>query len=462
MNPKLSRNSVHLAFATLTITAAVAGMLFAISITKNSSPARHLSSTIVLSYLATWGLLWFFSQAPTSEKGAKFLIFTATLLFGLALLEMLAFAKVVDYRLLLHTPSKDPLLNPDNVLDPDLLHIHRPYLRSSGRLVGGDIAEIKGLKPLATYEYDVRYDRHGFRNRKDLDAAEIVMIGDSFIEAGRVTDQELLNAKLEQALGMTVANLGQNNYGPQQELVVLKRFGLRLRPRICLWFFFEGNDLLDVHNYELTKSRWESEVNRARSFAQRSFTANALPAVSRLLNGSKARAPRDADPVGYFQLASGTSQPVYFYYEGRPLSSDDLLALQTARGIFAEALAACLQNETRLIVVFVPSKFRVYKDVCTFKQKSVVATWVANDLPEQLKRSLEPVSAAIGFLDLTPGMVSAGARGKMLYHLDDTHWSAAGHTVVADIVANFLATQHYVGSNQSHPSIANSLEKGRQ
>ena len=44
--------------------------------------------------------------------------------------------------------------------------------------------------------------------------------------------------------------LGHSGYGPQQELVVLKRYGLRLHPRTVIWTLFEGNDFSDAERYE--------------------------------------------------------------------------------------------------------------------------------------------------------------------------------------------------------------------
>jgi hypothetical protein len=57
-------------------------------------------------------------------------------------------------------------------------------------------------------------------------------------------------ATVARLLDCTVANLGQSAYGPQQELAVLKRFGASLGPRLCIWTFYEGNDLDDVERYE--------------------------------------------------------------------------------------------------------------------------------------------------------------------------------------------------------------------
>ena len=49
-------------------------------------------------------------------------------------------------------------------------------------------------------------------------------------------------------------NLGKSGYGPFQYLEVLKRFGLKYKPRYALFAFYEGNDILDIRNYR----RWRA------------------------------------------------------------------------------------------------------------------------------------------------------------------------------------------------------------
>jgi len=102
---------------------------------------------------------------------------------------------------------------------------------------------------MTLFRWDVRYDHNGFRNQTDLKSADIVVIGDSFVEGLTVSDAQLVTSLLAHLQGKVVANLGQSTYGPQQELIVLKRYGLPLRPRTVVWMFFEGNDLADVITY---------------------------------------------------------------------------------------------------------------------------------------------------------------------------------------------------------------------
>jgi hypothetical protein len=193
------------------------------------------------------------------------------------LLELPAAVGLVDYGQVLwpldsvlHARIK-PWENPRNQLDEELLWIRRPHQHFSGE-VAGDLVHRLGIPTERRYRVDVRYDSRGFRNPLEIDAASVVVIGDSFVEAGLVEEPALVSTRLAARFGVTVANLGQGGYGPQQELVVLRRYGVRLRPKVVLWFFFEGNDLLDVKRYERSLQDRNLIVAAWRSFRTRSFT----------------------------------------------------------------------------------------------------------------------------------------------------------------------------------------------
>ncbi len=79
--------------------------------------------------------------------------------------------------------------------------------------------------------------------------------GDSVTEAGEVDEDETFVARTGRTLGVGVLNLGVSGYGPQQELVVLKRYGLPSNPRLVVWQVTEWNDVLDAETYSLRGDR---------------------------------------------------------------------------------------------------------------------------------------------------------------------------------------------------------------
>ncbi len=398
----------------------------------------QLAITIVVSYLLVWSLVYIVSRKPHSELRIQFLLTTAS--FGLIVIvgEVTAWSGLIDYRVAFHTPNLEPWGRPTVRLDPELLHITLPHTRVplSGPALG-DIAISQCLPQTtnARRDYEIVYDRNGFRNTRDRDVVDIAVIGDSFLEVGR--DSELLPALLERFLRVPVANLGQSLYGPQQELVVLRRYAVLLRPKVVVWAFFEDNDLKDVHRYNKSRQQWAAISRRLQSPWVRSFTWNAFLAVHRL--GDRCEPTRQSIKRSGLLPTAGGEARMYFGSPARPLSRRDLDALEQVRLVFQEAHELSRVHRFSLMVLFIPGKFRVYHDLIRCEPESECADWVIHDLPQRLGRMLTEVSPATGYLDLTPWLAAEARKGVLVYPLDDTHWSLEGTQVAAAAVSESLA-----------------------
>jgi len=118
--------------------------------------------------------------------------------------------------------------------------------------VRGDIASAWNIPLAPAKNVSFTTDERGFRNRETRSAADVVLLGDSFVEGWYVSDDATAAAELERRLDRPVANLGVSGYGTLQQLDVLLRDALPLRPDLVAWFFFEGNDLYDDQERENT------------------------------------------------------------------------------------------------------------------------------------------------------------------------------------------------------------------
>jgi hypothetical protein len=326
--------------------------------------------------------------------------------------------------MVLGTPVWEPWHHPANLLDPKLLHIHKTH----DRWLWNGI------------EY--RYDQYGLRNETDLESADLVVVGDSFVEGLGVRTADILTNQLARQLEHSVANLAQSWYGPNQELELLRRYGLRLAPKICVWVFYEGNDLADLHRYKVATQDWKIFSKDFHSFRQRSFTKNAMLGFRRLLNSMHNQRvsykDRMKEQSGIFTSQSGQETRLYFHDKGRHLSDDDRTALEDLRLILGQAHSLCHAAGAKFLVVFAPTKFRVYKDFTDFDTEAQARYWVINDLPQKIKAMVHEDFPDRGFLDLTTALIEQAKQEPLLYFDYDTHWSAEGHRVVASAIANFL------------------------
>jgi hypothetical protein len=95
-------------------------------------------------------------------------------------------------------------------------------------------------------------DEHGFHNPRGLwqgKPIEVVAVGDSFAHGACVPSNDGFVSRIRAHFPATV-NLGINGDGPLTMLATLREYGAWLRPKIVLWFFYEGNDSRDLDGRE--------------------------------------------------------------------------------------------------------------------------------------------------------------------------------------------------------------------
>ena len=210
----------------------------------------HVFITLIAGYFLTWGLYSALSSLPYTELWKRFSLTTGALILTIMVAEIPAALRLIDYRAVFGAFDPTAALSvAGRHADPELLWHHDPYYHYE-EPYQGNLGRALCLSPDVSKRIAVRYDRNGFRNPKDFYKADIVVIGDSYIEGYMTEESRLATSYLAKMTGKVVANLGHSGYGPQQELVVLKRYGLPLNPSVVIWAFFQGNDIMDAERYE--------------------------------------------------------------------------------------------------------------------------------------------------------------------------------------------------------------------
>jgi hypothetical protein len=368
------------------------------------------------------------------ETTFRVLLVTGSVVFFWGLIELPALLNIVSYGGL---ETTGVFHNPRfiRITEPDGIHHEPPHAHYAGEARGGLEASAFRIpeSDKTLYRWDLKYDRNGFRNPHDLAQADIVMVGDSMVEAMTVPDSQVTTALLGVLQRRTVANLGQFGYGPQEELLVLRRYGLPLRPRTVIWMFFESNDLADA-------TRFREEQAHPRTFwnffLERSFTRLAFRTVASLLAPDR---PLGITHEGVVHLPGGAVRNVYFFYPAAPLSHEELSALDETLRSVASANTISAAQGARLLFVFIPDKFRVFRDFCEFPAASECSRWALSDLPGRMQKGVRAISGEIGYLDLTADLVGVMKRGELPYYPDDIHWSATGDRVAAEAINRYLA-----------------------
>jgi hypothetical protein len=407
---------------------------------NGASDVRQILANAVFLYFLAWGLYSLLANTPRDEIQKRFLLMTAAACIIFVLLEAPAWLRLVNYELVFSDQEPTFWASRGYVVDRELGWIPKPYHHMQGQYTRGEISQYVCGPPGELREYDLRYDRNGFRNETDLRTADIVVVGDSYVEAPMVPSSALLTAVLASLEHTSVANLGMSGYGPQQELAVLKRYALNLQPKVVVWVFFEGNDLENAQAYDGTVRELLLHDPSNPPWWQRSFSRNSLSALARAWRGcvpDRALQKR----FGTIMEADGRRWLRYFVSVGRPLSSREWDALEKTRAALAAAYELCRKQDVKFLVAFAPTAFRTYAGLSTLVEASEeVRNAVPNDLPGRMRNLLTGISSDIGFIDLTPAFRSEAEQGRLIFLLDDIHWTPHGHRVVAEALHKTLAS----------------------
>jgi hypothetical protein len=131
-----------------------------------------------------------------------------------------------------------------------------------------------------------RSDSRGFNNPEavwNVRPLEIGAIGDSFTHGYCVPGGRAFMDLIRERRGDTL-NLGIAGDGPLMMLATLKQYLTPLKPKTVLWFYFEGNDLVDL------QAERKSAV--LRSYLQPGFTQPALNRQSDIDRAIASEIPR--------------------------------------------------------------------------------------------------------------------------------------------------------------------------
>ena len=325
------------------------------------------------------------------------------------------------------------------VLDQELSFRRIPKLTWTGR-PASDVERGYGLPRSLMQPITFTFDSWGYRNATEMERADIVLLGDSYVEGWYVSDEQTIATQLATRTGQRVASLGVAGYGTMQELRVLQSDAPSRKPRVVAWFFFEGNDLYDDQNFEnfltveppgreQTVPRSEG-LTREHGWKRRSFVRNAFRWLRRW---SHPVLPNRA-PYWAFLPGQGDSlQRVYFAdYGALRWTEYEENRWTKATEAFKAGIKFTRDRGIDLLLVYIPTKYRVYREFIEVPEGSPMETWAAWALVEKFHDFC--AAQAVYCIDLTGEMERAVEEGGMPYAPSDTHWNAEGHAVAAEVL----------------------------
>ena len=325
----------------------------------------------------------------------------------------------------------------------DQAHIPRAYSEADSELgfVRKPLVVWRGSIPELNRSVEYRTDENGFRNPTGLKRADIVFLGDSFTEGGHISEEQSFPQRIAKASGLTSVNLGRGAYGPQQELIVLKRYGFAYQPRVVVWQLFEGNDLTDANIFAGWKKNPQQSISLSQRYFNNSFLAKWL---------GKTRLDPDVTLVT-FRYRDGRTQRTALLYAYEPSQPANIpVGFAETMQALEEGQRLCQSRGIELIVVFIPTMVRVMEPDISFDRVEDQLRYLpegVRDVDNDFSARTERYCAQIGcsFLDGFAALRKAAAiDNNQLYIIGDEHLDTRGHEVISQLVVDWLHSRNLI------------------
>jgi hypothetical protein len=327
--------------------------------------------------------------------------------------------------------------------------------------MGGNIAPLSPDQNQVIAHIHMITDANGFRNAPPEKATYgIVALGDSFTKASGVATP--WTQKLAEYTGSDVLNLGEVGFGPQDELKVLRQYGLKKQPKWVILAYFEGNDLYDAASY-----------NQASPFILLRFGKYILSrSIEALQQRRSVGAQAAAIPTYRYPITMRINHKelkmVFFssYISWLALSKESIAASQNYRLVRETILQMQALSESagaNFLLVYVPSKSHIYlpylNDPDTIAQVFADVPLIELDdtgllqfrddtaTPELVHQYMDDQARLLAdfaaenhirFLNLTPIFQEEAGTGTELYYPFDTHWNQLGHDLAAVSIKEYI------------------------
>jgi hypothetical protein len=310
--------------------------------------------------------------------------------------------------------------------------------------------EVRG----ACYSATVRSNSAGFRDSEWQGAQDIVVLGDSFMEAQQVSDGAEFASLLEDRLAVPVANLGIASFNTVAELASYEGYGRALEPRIVLLALYLGNDI----DGNTCAGKYRPDGTLSMACGQLSDGVVTYPTNFYSLSGNhvlrgflrehcalcrmaqNARTRASVTPTG----TANRAQDALYLPQGTAgteiedswhITKETLKRLQTT----------VADDGARLIVITVPGYIDYAPE--SLAERAAFAPLPSDFSVTEPHQRLEALLTELGVehLSLVPAFTAYRDTHALTHpyfsFTCDGHWNELGHRVAADAVAAYLQGQ---------------------
>jgi lysophospholipase L1-like esterase len=324
------------------------------------------------------------------------------------------------------------------------------------------------------YTAEVAINSKGMRGpergyRKPPEIQRILAIGDSFVEAYSISEEQTFVRRLESSIRkrgyqVEVLNGGTRGYATDQEYLFYLTEGARYTPAIVILFFYYNDVVYNDRQFYFGMRKPIFEIGAGRLQLHR-YPVPPPPPVERSQSDEEGRggekdaggsalvewikerlwygAPSIYDALGRVGLWEPMSRisPRWELRVYQRLHVPEIEDAWIKTTLLLDAFDRSVRSRgARFLVAGIPSIMEVDDGSWTLSRQLYGLDDRAWDRGLVMRR-LTAIGAARGFpvLDLTPALKRANRWFRKAYYPHDGHLNARGHRVVADEVGRFLA-----------------------
>jgi hypothetical protein len=314
----------------------------------------------------------------------------------------------------------------------------------------------------------LRFNRFGLRGpeiaaEKSPSAQRMLLLGDSFLEAKQVPENDALSLRLGRWLNdrgaepTELLNAGTFDWSQVHEYLYLQHAGPTLEPDVVVQFLYVGNDVGDLWPRSRGELRdLERPVATVDDDGRLQFPEwrRRTPDQSETLLGELSRRSTvfrayETGVVDKVRYRERDGQGV----EGQLLellrfkeTPQETRAWKTVEALLLSTRDEAERQGSRFALVIVPGKWQVHREdwqaLLAARDEPDDDRWVLRGPNRRLVQMAEAHQIAV--LDLLPPLRDAADAGRRLYYPVDVHWNAFGHEVAARAVADFLIASQLV------------------
>jgi hypothetical protein len=276
-------------------------------------------------------------------------------------------------------------------------------------------ADAAGTKSFLNYSTQA----HGFRHFPPLEnrtKPRILVIGDSFTMAAHVSDNETYPFLLSQRLDADVFAYGAGGYGSLQEYMILDKYLNLIRPD-CVVLQFCSNDFIN-NNYLLQIQAGPNRMQMRAPYLQPDGSIlYAIPQKHRLL----------------YSLANNYSKLLYLVLVRLNNRSTEESSVE--RQIGQQGIAHREFQESKKITS------RIIKRMKERCGGTPLFVFCVDDYPAYSEFLRDVLRANdIPFIPgVAEAVLDAEKQGKCVREADGSHWNALGHSLAAQVLADYLS-----------------------